>query len=79
MFAYTIINPSSDVVASLACNSYSKSVRLGGFKSVKNDYLNGDVTPQIFLKFSEVRGEHKQVHFSPYKFFFIISIYTHGA
>ena len=49
-YMYMLINPSRDVVASLACYSYSKSVRLGGFKSVWNDYLNGDVTPRIFLK-----------------------------
>ena len=73
-----LINPSRDVVVSLFSDSYSKSVRLGGFKSVENDYLNGDVTPQIFLKFSElhVKYERKRVHFSPYEFFFIISIYT---
>ena len=29
-------------------DSYSKSVRLRGFKSVENDYLNGDVTPRFF-------------------------------
>ena len=34
---YMLINPSRDV-----CNSYSKSVRLGRFKSVENDYFNGD-------------------------------------
>ena len=40
-----LINPSSDVFVSLACYSYSKSVGLEGFKSVENDYLNGDVQP----------------------------------
>ena len=29
-----------------------------------------------FLKFSEFKYERKRVHFSPYEFFFIISIYT---
>ena len=42
---FMLINPSREVVVSLACYSYSKSVRLGEFKSVENDYLNGDVTP----------------------------------
>ena len=36
------------VVVSLFRDSYSKSVRLGMFKSVENNYLNGDVTPRIF-------------------------------
>ena len=69
-----LISPSRDVVVSLFRDSYSKSVRLGGFKSVENDYLNGGVT--YFLKFSEFKYESKRVHFSPYEFFFIISIYT---
>mgnify|MGYP003692024949 CR=1 FL=1 len=43
MFGYMLINQSRDVIASLACYSYFKLVRLGGFKSVENDYLNGDV------------------------------------
>ena len=47
-FGYMIVSPSRGVVVSLFRNSYSKSVRLRGFKSVENDYLNGDVTPQIF-------------------------------
>ena len=34
------------------------------------------ITPRIFLKFSELKYERKWVHFSPYEFFFIISIYT---
>ena len=71
-----LISPSRDVVVSLFRDSFSKSVRLGGFKSVGNYYLNGDVTPRIFLKFSELKHEHKRLHFSPYEFFFIISIYT---
>ena len=65
-----LISPSGDVV-SLFRDSYYKSVRLGGFKSVENDYLNGGVTPRIFLNY-----ERKLVHFSPYEFVFIISIYT---
>ena len=47
-FGYMLINPSRDVVVSLFRDSYSKSVRLGGLKSVENHYLNGDVTPRIF-------------------------------
>ena len=43
-----------DVVASLACYSYSKSIRLGGVKSVRNDYLHGDVTSRIFLNFQNL-------------------------
>ena len=71
-----LISPSRGVVVSLFCDSYSKSVRLGGFKSVENDYLNGDVTPWFFLKFSELKYERQRVHFSSYEFFFIISLYT---
>ena len=51
-----LISPSRDVDVSLFRDSYYmyKSVRLGGFKSVENDYyFNGGVTPQIFLKLSE--------------------------
>ena len=55
----------------MSLSVYSKSVRLGGFKFVENDYLNVD-----FVKFSELKYERKRVHFSPYEFFFIISIYT---
>ena len=33
----------------------------------------------FFLKFSELKYERKRVHFSPYDFFFIISIYTYSA
>ena len=47
-FGYMLISPSRGVLVSLFRDSYSKSVRLGGFKSVENDYLNGDVTPRIF-------------------------------
>jgi len=71
-----LISPSRAVVVSLFRDSYSKSVRLGGFKSVENDYLNGDSHTTDFLKFSELKYERKRVHFSPYEFFFIISIYT---
>ena len=71
-----LISPSRGVLVSLFRDSYSKSVRLGRFKSVENDYLNGDVTPRIFLKFSELKYERNRVHFSAYEFFFIISIYT---
>ena len=47
-FCYMLINPTCDVVVSLACYSYSKSAILGWFKSVENDYLNGDVKAKIF-------------------------------
>ena len=43
-FGYMLINPSHDVVVSFFRYLYSKSVRLEEFKSVENDYLNGDVT-----------------------------------
>ena len=46
-----LISPSRKVVVSLFRDSYSKSVRLGGFKSMENDYLNGDVTPLILWNF----------------------------
>ena len=49
------ISPSRDVVVSLFCDSYSKSVRLEGFKSVENDYLNGDFTPRIFFESFRIR------------------------
>ena len=55
MLGYMLINPSRDVVASLACYSLSKSARLGGFKSVENDYLNGDVTPRIFFEIFRIK------------------------
>ena len=51
-FGYMLINPTRDVVVSLACFSYSESVRLGlRFNSVEN------VTPRIFLKFLELKYE----------------------
>ena len=65
-----LINPSRDVFDSLACCSYSKSVRLGEFKSVEN------VTPGIFFEILELKYERKRVLFSPYDFFFILSINT---
>ena len=71
-----LISPSRGVVVSLFRDSYSKSVRLGGFKSVENDYLNGDVTPRIFFEIFRIKIRAQGVHFSPYEFFFIISIYT---
>ena len=37
VIGYMSINSSRDVVISLACYSYSKSVRLGKVKSVEND------------------------------------------
>ena len=43
-----LINPSRDVVVSLACYSYSKSVKIGGFRHMENDYLNGDVTSCMY-------------------------------
>ena len=40
-----LINPSHDVIVSFFVRYlYSESVRLQEFKSVDNDYLNGDVT-----------------------------------
>ena len=36
---------------------------------MENDYLNGDVPPLILWNFSELKYEHKRVHFSPYDFF----------
>ena len=57
------MNPSRDFVVSLACYSFSISVRLGGFKHVENDYLNGDVTQHIFLNFSELKYERKRFFF----------------
>ena len=74
-FGYMLISPTRGVVFSLFRDSYNKSVRLGGFKSVELLYLNGGVTTDFFL-FSELKYERKRVHFSPYEFFFIISIYT---
>ena len=71
-----LISPPRDVVVSLFRDSYSKSVRLGGFKSVENDYLNREYHTSDFLKFSDIKYERKRVHFSPYEFFFIILIYT---
>ena len=71
-----LINPSREVVFSLFSDSYSKSVRLGGFKSVENNYLNGDVTPRIFLKLSELITSASGYIFLFTNFFFIISIYT---
>ena len=71
-----LINPSRYVVVSLFRDSYSKSVRLEGVKSVENHYLNGDDTPR-FLKFSELIYVRKRVHFSPYEFFLLYR-YTHG-
>ena len=70
MFGYMLINRSRDVVASSACYSYSKSVRLGRFKSVENDYLKGDVTPQIILNY-----ERKRVHFTVRFFLYYIDIH----
>ena len=49
MFGYMLINLSRDVVVSLFRDSISKSVRLGGFKSAENYYLNGEVTSRIFF------------------------------
>ena len=46
-----LINPSRDVVVSLACYLYSKLVILGQFKSMENDYLKRDVTSMIFENF----------------------------
>ena len=54
-----LINPSRDIVVSLACYSCSMSVRLEGF--------NGD----FLLKFLEFKYERNQVHFSPYEFFLL--------
>ena len=46
--AELIIDTSRDVVFSLFRDSYSKSVKLGGFKSAENDYE--DLTPLIFFE-----------------------------
>ena len=70
-FGYMLIHPSLDVVVSLACYSYSKSVRLGGFKSVENDYLNVDVTPQIFLNFQNYNTSATKYIFSLLIFLYI--------
>ena len=62
-----LISPSRDVVVSLSRDLYYKSVRLGGFKSVENYYLNGGVTPRIFVGiFSYLKYERKRVHFLLY-------------
>ena len=45
MFGYMLINPSRDVVVSLACYSYYK---VGVVQVNGDDYLIGDVTPRIF-------------------------------
>ena len=50
-FGYMLISLPRYVVVSLFRDSYFKSIRLGGFKSVENDYLNGDVTPRILWNF----------------------------
>ena len=43
-----LLKPSRDVVVSLVCYSYSKSVRLGRFNSVESDHLNGNVRARYF-------------------------------
>ena len=76
---YRSINQSRDVVVSLACYSYSKLVKLGEFKSVKNDYLNGDVTLWIFWNWIfriKIRAEAST--FLSLRFFLLYQ-YTHGA
>ena len=75
LFGCMLINPSRDVVASLACYSYSKSVRLGGFKSVENDYLNGDVTPRIFEIFRIKIRAQASTFFSLRIFLYYIDIH----
>ena len=57
-----LINPSRDIVVSLACYSCSMLVRLEGF--------NGD----FLLKFLEFKYERNRVHFSPYEFFYYMYI-----
>ena len=60
----------------MSLSVYSKSVRLEGFKSVNNDYLNGDVTPRIFFKFFriKIRGQASTFFSSRY---FLYYIYIH--
>lgn len=45
------INPSRDVVVSLACYSYFRSAGLRGVKSGENNDFNGDVTLRILWNF----------------------------
>ena len=49
-FGYMLINPSRQVAVSLESYSCSTLVRLGGFKSVENNYLNGNVTHRIKIR-----------------------------
>ena len=83
-FGYMLINPSHDVVFILACYSYFKLVRWEGFKSMENDgeiiihwriWKMGMSHHRFFFKFSELKYKPKQVHFSSFQFFFIISMY----
>ena len=77
-FGYMLISPSRDVVVSLFCDSYYKSVRLGGFKFVENHYLNGGVTPRILKKI-----QNENTNASEYIFlltnFSLFYHYTHCA
>ena len=55
-FDYISINPPRDVVVSVAWHSYSRSVRLGGFKYMKA--FNGNVTSRSFEIFRiEIRAK----------------------
>ena len=54
---YIWINPSRDMLLSMQhCYSYSRSVKLRYFKSVENDYFNGDVALQIFWNFQNLNS-----------------------
>ena len=55
------VNQSITWCCQLFRDLYAQSVRLGGFKSVENDYLNGDVTPRIlwiFQNWNTSAGEY---------------------
>lgn len=46
LFGYMLISRPREVVVSVACYSFSRSVRLRGFfKSVEDDYFKREITP----------------------------------
>ena len=70
-----LISQSCDAIVSLFRDSFSKSVRLGRYKSAENDSM--EMSHHGFIsKFSELKYEPKRVHFSSYECFFILTIYT---
>ena len=80
IFGYMLISPSRDVVVSLFRESYSKSVRLGGFNSlypyIKNYSLNGDVTPLIFFEIFRIKiRDQASTFFSLRIFLYYIDIH----